>query len=151
MFVFASLLKATPFNSVVLFIFFATMALLSDLINLNLSDVTEKIIAEYIWSVLFANLCFLEEQLIFYVFGVSLKVPRCFLCKYRVFHWWLCFTLVIASIGSVFCVCSFFRTHDRLFAWWENWRSERKIDLLNLGFYVVLALRSWKRWFNWAK
>ena len=86
MFVFASPLKATPFNSVVLFIFFATMALLSDLINLNLSDATDKIIAEYIWSVLFANLCFLEEQLIFYVFGVSLKVPRCFLCKYRVFH-----------------------------------------------------------------
>lgn len=28
------------------------MSLLSDLLNLNLSDATEKVIAEYIWSVL---------------------------------------------------------------------------------------------------
>lgn len=31
------------------------MALLTDLLNLNLSDVTDKIIAEYIWSVLFSD------------------------------------------------------------------------------------------------
>lgn len=33
----------------VFFFFFITMSLLSDLINLNLSESTEKIIAEYIW------------------------------------------------------------------------------------------------------
>lgn len=41
----------TPLICVFLFFFAIKMSLLSDLVNLDLSDSTEKIIAEYIWSV----------------------------------------------------------------------------------------------------
>lgn len=42
-------------ESIFLFLF-ATMSLLAELVNLDLSDTSEKIIAEYIWFVFF--LCF---------------------------------------------------------------------------------------------
>lgn len=43
------------------------MSLLSDLINLNLSDTTEKVIAEYIWLVSFLSLFLSVSQSFFLV------------------------------------------------------------------------------------
>ena len=82
------------------------MSLLSDLVNLNLSDSTKKIIAEYIWSVTFHRIILSIISLYTYI---SLK--------YRFFSTWLLFQNMF---NSLFCFSFLVFFHILCFACQNN-------------------------------
>lgn len=76
---------------------FLTMSLLSDLINLNLSETTEKIIAEYIWLVSLS----LTHSHTLDVFGCSVRTPK----KRSNMAWWFC---VCSCVHELTCTMMFY-------------------------------------------
>lgn len=69
-----------------MFVFLLDMSLLSDLINLNLSDTTEKVIAEYIWWAPF-TFSYSSSSVFLGVFLRSIVCLYVFLCANGVFYW----------------------------------------------------------------
>lgn len=113
------------------------MALLSDLINLNLSDTTKKVIAEYIWwaplyLLLFFLFCFLDVFL-----RVSICLYVCLVCLLlgmlmtRAYFAFCVFFLVIGHRGYEISFLLGLYLLYFLSSYWGDGEKEKVISYLN--------------------
>ena len=132
--------------------FLFAMALLSDLINLNLSDSTKKIIAEYIWWEPLLTFFFLPLLCSYSSFSSSLRV---FVLVYMfvlmglfilvsLVVGFLCFCdIILVALRSLFCAffVGFFSLCFGLYGYWGNGGTGKK--RYGLWLFLLLSGGSW--------
>lgn len=135
------------------------MALLSDLINLNLSDSTKKIIAEYIWWDPLLTFFFLpllcsysssSSSLQLFVLVYMFVLMGLFILVSLVVGF-LCFCdIILVALRSLFCAffVGFFSLCFRLYGYWGNSGKGKRIWSLVISASHRWIVISW--FFFWS-